>query len=65
MNNQHNKLKPFNLEAAKAGGEVVNRLGEKVRLLCYDAMGGYPIIGLIYSDNEEIPVGFTSSGCFC
>lgn len=64
MNKQLKKLKPFNLETAKAGGEVVNRLGEKVRLLCYDAAGEYPIIGLTYSYNEETPDSFTCSGRF-
>lgn len=41
-------LKPFDLEAAKAGKPVCTRDGRKVRILCYDLKGAeYPIVALV------------------
>ena len=41
----NSRLKPFNLEAAKAGKPVCTRDGRKVRVLCYD-----------FKQNEEYPI---------
>lgn len=41
-------LKPFDLEAAKAGKPVCTRDGRKARILCYDLKGAkYPIVAAI------------------
>ena len=50
-------MKPFNLEAAKAGAPVVTRNGKKARIICFDLNNGeYVLIALITHDNgrEEI-----------
>lgn len=43
------KMKPFNLEAAKAGKPIYTRDGRKARILCYDLKGveEYPIVAAI------------------
>lgn len=42
------KMKPFDLEAAKAGKPVCTRDGRKARILCYDLKGAkYPIVAAI------------------
>lgn len=46
------KLKPFNIEEAKAGKPVINGAGEDVRIICYDAKGKYPVIALIESEED-------------
>ena len=44
-------MKPFDLEAAKAGAPVVTRDGKKVRIICFDAnTGAYVLIALITQD---------------
>lgn len=45
------KLKPFDLEAAKAGAPVVTRDGRPVRILTYDARRPRPIVALV--DNGD------------
>lgn len=42
-------LKPFDLEAAKAGKPVCTRDGRKARIICFDTInkGNYPIIALL------------------
>lgn len=45
-------LKPFDLEAAKAGKPVCTRDGRKARIVCFDVKGSArPIVALI-SDEE-------------
>lgn len=39
-------LKPFDIDKAKAGAEVSDENGHPVRIICYDAMGDWPIIAL-------------------
>ena len=46
-------LKPFDLEAAKAGKPVCTRDGRKARIICFDAKGEKPIIALIANGNSE------------
>lgn len=47
-----NKLREFDIEAAKNGANVVTRLNKPVRILTFDRVGSnYPIIGLIADEN--------------
>ena len=46
-------LKPFDLEAAKAGNPVCTRDGRKARIICFDRKDVRPIIALIKSDNGD------------
>ena len=46
-------LKPFNLEAAKAGKPVCTRDGRKARIICFDKAGVYPIIALVQEEGME------------
>ena len=39
-------MREFNLEEAKAGKEVCDRMGNDIRIVCFDAKGSNPIIGL-------------------
>ena len=65
-NKEDSKMKPFDLEAAKAGAKVMTKEGQPVRLICFDANSAEdaPIIGLArYSDGpEEYVVHYDSSG---
>lgn len=46
------KLKPFDLEAAKAGKPVCTRGGRKARIICFDLKGAkYPIVAAIKPHN--------------
>lgn len=49
----NSSLKPFDLEAAKAGKPVCTRNGCKVRIICFDRNGNRPIVALIERDNHE------------
>ena len=55
-------LKPFNLEAAKAGKPICTRDGRKARIICFDAKGNYPIIALIDNTTKETDLHYTLSG---
>ena len=46
-------LKPFSLEAAKAGKPVCTRDGRKARIICFDKKGDYPIVALVNDYNKE------------
>lgn len=48
------KMKPFDLEAAKAGKPVCTRDGRKARIICFDLNNkNFPIVAIINSDSEE------------
>lgn len=47
------RMKPFNLEAAKAGKPVCTRGGRKARIICFDKKGERPIIALVQNNNRE------------
>ena len=47
------KMKPFDLEAAKAGKPVCTRDGRKARIICFDRNWEYPIVALIECGNGE------------
>ena len=59
-------LKPFDLEAAKAGKPVCTRDRRKVRIIAFDANGGRPIVALVTEcDNEEeIPYKYHCDGSY-
>lgn len=46
-------IKPFSLEAAKAGKPVCTRDGRKARIICFDANSPRPIIALINTTDDE------------
>ena len=46
-------LKPFSLEAAKAGKPVCTRDGRNARIICFDRKDVRPIVALIKSDNGD------------
>ena len=46
-------LKPFDLEAAKAGKPVCTRDGRKARIICFDRKGDTSIVALIMGDNDR------------
>lgn len=58
-------LRPFDLEAAKAGKPVCIRDGRKARIICWDKKGNYPIVALIQdNENSEHIEYYTENGIF-
>ena len=58
-------LKPFDLEAAKAGKPVCTKDGRKARVICFDAKSDAPIIALITDyDGKEISFDYTIDGIY-
>ena len=57
-------LKPFDLEAAKAGKPVCTRNGRKARIICFDAEGEHPIIALVTDGVQESPYNYTKEGYY-
>lgn len=56
-------MKPFDLEAAKAGAPVITRDGRPARIICFDKIGSeWPLIVLIYNGDSERLNGFTLKG---
>ena len=58
-------LKPFDLEKAKAGKPVCTRVGNKVRIICFDRKdedNQYPIVALIQEDGRESVSFFSEDG---
>ncbi len=55
-------LKPFDLEAAKAGKPVCTRDGRKARIICFDAKCNKPIVALIYGCNKETVLQYLENG---
>jgi len=65
MKEKNLNLKPFDLEAAKAGKPVCTRDGRKARIICFDAndSNNQPIIALVTEENGfESLYSFTSEG---
>ena len=46
-------LKPFDLEAAKAGKPVYTRDGRKARIICFDRIDAKPILALVPSTDGK------------
>ena len=60
-------MKPFSIKEylASPSRKVVTRDGRPVRIVCTDAMSGYPIIALIrQNDNTERMCKFTQDGTY-
>jgi hypothetical protein len=57
-------MKPFDLEKAKKGSEVVTRDVKPARILCFDLKGDMPIIAAIDYGNEEWVSRFTDKGTY-
>lgn len=55
-------LKPFDIEAAKAGKPVCTRDGRKARIICFDAKGDKPIIALVEMGTAETPNNYPIDG---
>lgn len=56
-------LRPFDLEAAKAGKPVCTRDGRKVRIICFDQKDIAPIVGLVTGlDGKESIYAFYKDG---
>ena len=57
-------MKQFSLEEFKKNPnrKVVTRYGRPVRIICTDAKGCYPVIGLVLSKDVEDPNGYTENG---
>ena len=53
MEEKRLNLKPFDLEAAKAGKPVCTRDGRKARIICFDVKAKKPIAALITNDDTE------------
>ena len=50
---EEKKLKPFDLEAAKAGKPVCTRDGRKARIVCFDRINARPILALVPSTDGK------------
>ena len=62
---EEKKVKPFDLEAAKAGKPVCTRDGRKVRIICFDAKQSLPIVALVTTaENNETIISYNSNGMF-
>ena len=65
-NKEH--LLPFNIEDAnkimkgELDAKVCTATGVEVRIICTDAKGDFPVIGLINYGNNERPKRFTANG---
>ena len=57
-------LKPFDLEAAKAGKPVCTRDRRKVRIIAFDAKGEHSIIALVTDEEQESPYNYTKEGYY-
>ena len=56
-------LKPFDLEAAKAGKPVCTRDGRKARIICFDLKNDeYPIVAAVGNDSSETLFSYTTNG---
>ena len=57
-------MKQFNLDEylKKPSRKVVTRDGRSVRIVCCDAKGGHPVIGLVDRGDYEAPKSFTKDG---
>ena len=57
-------LKPFDLQAAKAGKPVRTRDGRKVRIICFDSKNDprRPIVALVEHNDNELLYEYTIEG---
>jgi hypothetical protein len=58
-------MKPFNLEAAKAGAKVVTRDGRDVRILALDLnCKGSPVVAAVHTGHEEYVEAYSEDGSY-
>ena len=61
-------MKQFNLEEylKNPSRKIVTRDGKKVKIICTDKKGNFPIVALIASQtiDEEIAYSYTKNGCW-
>lgn len=50
------------IQAGKAKGRIVTRDGKPARIVCWDAKGDYPLIGLVDLGYAEVPARLTAAG---
>ena len=63
MEDKKLNLKPFDLEAAKAGKPVCTRDGRKARIICFDLKNDeYPIVAAVGNDSSETLFSYTTNG---
>ena len=63
MKEKKSNLKPFSLEAAKAGKPVCTRDGRKARIICFNAKRDAPIIALVTTNyGKEIAFDYSLDG---
>lgn len=55
-------LKPFDLEAAKAGKPVCTRDGRKARIVCFDRTGKFPIVALVEAKDRDDIYSYLNCG---
>ena len=57
-------MKQFNLEEylKNPSRKVVTRDGRKVRIICTDAKGNCPVVGLVDYENYEVALNATKNG---
>ena len=60
----NSSLKPFDIEAAKAGKPVYTRDGRKARIICFDSKNDpqRPIIALVENNSNELLYEYTIKG---
>ena len=58
------RIIPFDIEKAKNGAEVINMIGEKIKIIYYDVKSCYPIVGLRFdkTTGTEILNTYTKEG---
>lgn len=59
-------MKPFDIEAAKAGAKVITRDGRDIRIICFNMSGSaYPIVALVCNqDGDENLRTFRRDGVY-
>lgn len=50
------------IKKSKFFGKIKTRDGDPVRILCFNAKGMYPIVGLIDKGADEVPMSYTREG---
>ena len=55
-------LKPFDLQAAKAGKPVCTRDGRKARIICFDRTGKFPIVALVEAKDRDDIYSYLNCG---
>lgn len=57
-------MKPFDLDAARAGAPVCTRAGACARIISFDRAASYPIVALVFVDGVEDIKVYSNTGCY-